>query len=86
MSYNLLPTSSLWQLKLSRKFEGKLTSMGTVICHLYGNLCRSLPGHRDLRYLNAKLNPTNYFRVKVKFEETRERRQDAAGQSAVKSF
>lgn len=38
MSYNLLPTSSLWQFKLSRKFDGKLTSTGTVICHLYSSL------------------------------------------------
>lgn len=44
MSYNLLPTSSLWQLKLSRKFDGKLTSTGTVICHLYSNLCHFSPG------------------------------------------
>lgn len=34
MSYNLLPASSLWQLKLCRKFDSKLTSTGRVICHL----------------------------------------------------
>lgn len=34
MSYNLLPTTSLWQLKLCRKFDSKLTSTGRVICHL----------------------------------------------------
>lgn len=34
MSYGLLPTSSLWQLKLCRKFDSKLPSTGRLICHL----------------------------------------------------
>lgn len=54
MSYNLLPTSSLWQLKLSRKFDGKLTSTGTVICHLYSNLYHFSQGQHKSRESESK--------------------------------
>lgn len=86
MSYNLLPTSSLWQLKLSRKFDGKLTSTRMVMCHLYNNLCHFLPEQHRSGASRRKLNQTNYFHMRVKFKETQERRRNSKGPSAVNKF
>lgn len=53
--------SSLWQLKLSHEFDGKLTSTGTVICHLYSNLCHFSPGQHKACVSEGKIKSNKLF-------------------------